>query len=102
MALLFSSGPRSSRRMKPRFWTWPNPPRLTSRPWPQSVLVSAPFEEDPRMAPERTTRINRPEEEPENQHPEPGAEGTSEIEEPRPAGFGERLRQLAAQSRQGA
>lgn len=54
------------------------------------------------MAPERTTRINRPEEEPEHQHPEPGAEGTSEIEEPRPAGFGARLRQLVAQSRHGA
>ncbi len=54
------------------------------------------------MAPERTTHINRPEEEPEHQHPEPGAEGTSEIEEPRPAGFGARLRQLVAQSRQGA
>jgi hypothetical protein len=40
------------------------------------------------MAPERTTRINRPEEEPENQHPETGPEGTSEIEEPRSTGFG--------------
>src|ERR1017187_8652808 len=102
MALLFSRGPRSSRPMKPCFCRWPSPARLTSPPWPQSVLVSAPFEEDPRMAPERTTNINRREEEPENQHPETGAEGTSEIEEPRPAGFGARLRQLVAQSRQGA
>ena len=54
------------------------------------------------MAPERTTRINRPEEEPEHQHPETGAASASEIEEPRPAGFGARLRQLVAQSRQGA
>ena len=54
------------------------------------------------MAPERTTRINRPEEEPENQHPETGPEGTSEIEEPRSTGFGARLRQLVAQSREGA
>src|SRR5207244_9283180 len=48
------------------------------------------------------TRINKPEEEPEHQHPEPVAEGTSEIEEPRSAGFGARLRQLMTQSRQGA
>src|SRR5260370_5010548 len=75
---------------------------LPSRFWPPSVLVSALFEEDPRMAPERTTRINRPEEEPEHQHPEPGPEGTSEIEEPRSTGLGARLRQLVAQSRQGA
>ena len=54
------------------------------------------------MAPERTTRINRPEEEPEHQHPETGAASASETEEPRPAGFGARLRQLVAQSRQGA
>ena len=54
------------------------------------------------MAPERTTRINRPEEEPEHQHPEMGAASASETEEPRPAGFGARLRQLVAQSRQGA
>jgi hypothetical protein len=54
------------------------------------------------MAPEKTIRINKPEEEPEHQHPEPGADGTSEIEEPRPTGFGARLRQLVAQSRQGA
>src|ERR1017187_4603790 len=102
MALLFSSGPRSSRPMKPCFCRWPSPAPLTSRPWPQSVLVSAPFEEDPRMAPERTTRINRPEEEPEHQHPDTGPEGTSEIEEPRSTGFGARLRQLVAQSREGA
>src|ERR1035438_10899544 len=54
------------------------------------------------MAPERTTRINRPEEEPEHQHPETGAASASETEEPRPAGFGARLRQLVAQSSQGA
>src|ERR1035438_1628334 len=58
MALLFSRGPRSSRPMKPCFCRWPSQARLTSPLWPQSVLVSAPFEEDPRMAPERTTRIN--------------------------------------------
>src|SRR5260370_25200312 len=75
---------------------------LPSRFWPPSVLVSAFFEEDPRMAPERTTLINRPEEEPEHQHPDPGPEGTSEIQEPRSTGLGARLRQLVAQSRQSA
>ena len=37
---------------------------------------------------DKTTRINRPEEEPEGRTAEPEAEGRPEIEEPQTTGFG--------------
>jgi hypothetical protein len=53
------------------------------------------------MATEKTTRINRPEEEPEHQHTEPQAEGPGKIEEPQPTGVGARFRQLLDQAKRG-
>jgi len=53
------------------------------------------------MASEKTTRINRPEEEPEHRSPDPQAEGPGEIEEPKPTGLGARFRQLIEQAKQG-
>jgi hypothetical protein len=53
------------------------------------------------MEPDKTTRINRPEEEPERRTAEPEAEARPEIEEPQAAGFGARFRQLIDQAKQG-
>src|SRR5258707_11663584 len=53
------------------------------------------------MEPDKTTRINRPEEEPEQRILEPEPEGRSEIEEPQPMGLGARFRQLIEQAKQG-
>ena len=53
------------------------------------------------MEPDKTTRINRPEEEPEPRTLEPEPEGKNEIEEPQPTGFGARFRQLIEQAKQG-
>jgi hypothetical protein len=53
------------------------------------------------MEPEKTTRINKPEEE--LDHPEADAviEGPGDIEEPKSKGLGARLRQLVEQAKQG-
>ena len=53
------------------------------------------------MATEKTTRIIKPEDEPEHGNPEPEAEGPGEIEEPKPTGLGARFRQLLEQAKQG-
>ena len=53
------------------------------------------------MEADKTTRINRPEEEPEGRTAEPGAEERPEIEEPQATGFGARFRQLIDQAKQG-
>src|SRR5581483_8275178 len=95
-----SSGPRSSRRMRLSFYRWPNRARSTSPPWPRSALASARFEEDPHMEPEKTTRISKPEEEPEHMEAELEATAPAEIEEPPATGFGARLRQLVEQAKQ--
>jgi len=51
------------------------------------------------MEPEKTTRIIRPEEQPEHRDPE--AEGPSDIEVPKVTGLGARFRQLLEQAKQG-
>jgi hypothetical protein len=53
------------------------------------------------MEPDKTTRINRPDEESERRTAEPEAEGRPEIEEPQSTGFGARFRQLIDQAKQG-
>ena len=52
------------------------------------------------MEREKTTRINKLEGEPEHRNPEPEAEASSEIGEPKPTGLGARFRQLLEQSKQ--
>jgi len=52
------------------------------------------------MQPEKTTRISKPEEEPEHLEAEPEATAPAEIEEPPATGFGARLRQLVEQAKQ--
>jgi hypothetical protein len=53
------------------------------------------------MEPYKTTRINRPEEEPEQRISEPQPEGRNEIEEPQRTRLGARFRQLIEQAKQG-
>jgi Bacterial conjugation TrbI-like protein len=53
------------------------------------------------MEPEKTIRISRPAEEPEQREVEPEVAAASEIEEPKAAGLGARLRQLVEQAKQG-
>jgi hypothetical protein len=53
------------------------------------------------MEPEKTTRINKPEEELEHRDAEPVVGEPGKIEEPKPTGLGARLRQLVEQAKQG-
>src|SRR5215831_18158073 len=87
--------------MKLCFCRSQNPAPSTNQLWHQSDSVSAHFEEDRHMEPDKTTRINRPEEEPERRTAEPEVEARPEIEEPQAAGFGARFRQLIDQAKQG-
>src|SRR5690242_4014304 len=103
-ALMGSSslnGRRSSRPMKLCFCKWQNPVPSTSLHWRRSDSALAHLEGDRHMEADKTTRINRPEEEPERRTAEQDAEERPEIEEPQATGFGARFRQLIDQAKQG-
>src|SRR5262245_40341308 len=87
--------------MKLYFCRWQSPAPLTNQLWRQSDSVSAHFEEGLHMEPDKTIRINRPEDEQERRTVEPEAEGRPEIEEPQATGFGARFRQLIDQAKEG-